>query len=147
MLTDEIMASPRVETPSSMGQLAIFGGAPALSEKIHVGRPNIGDRDALLARINDLLDRRWLTNNGPLVQEFEQTRRRFPGRQALHRHVQRYGGAGDRRPRPGIARRGDRSILYLYRDSPRAAMAGDHAGLLRRGSGHPEPGPGQSGDR
>ncbi|MFM7169206.1 MAG: DegT/DnrJ/EryC1/StrS family aminotransferase [Planctomycetaceae bacterium] len=38
---------------------------------LHVGRPNIGDRDALLARINDLLDRRWLSNNGPLVQEFE----------------------------------------------------------------------------
>ena len=39
---------------------------------LHVGRPNIGDRAALLARINDLLDRRWLTNNGPFVQEFEQ---------------------------------------------------------------------------
>ena len=25
-----------------------------------------------MARINDLLDRRWLTNNGPFVQEFEQ---------------------------------------------------------------------------
>jgi len=40
-------------------------------EVLHVGRPNIGDRDALLARINDMLDRRWLSNNGPLVQEFE----------------------------------------------------------------------------
>lgn len=51
--------------------LAIFGGVPAFSEKLHVGRPNIGDRDRLLERINDLLDRRWLTNNGPFVQEFE----------------------------------------------------------------------------
>jgi dTDP-4-amino-4,6-dideoxygalactose transaminase len=51
--------------------LAIFGGTPAFSEKLHVGRPNIGRREDLLARINDLLDRRWLTNNGPYVQQFE----------------------------------------------------------------------------
>jgi dTDP-4-amino-4,6-dideoxygalactose transaminase len=36
-----------------------------------VGRPNIGDRAVLIARIEDLLDRRWLTNNGPYVQEME----------------------------------------------------------------------------
>lgn len=39
---------------------------------IYVGRPNIGDRQALLLRINDMLDRRWLSNDGPLVKEFEQ---------------------------------------------------------------------------
>ena len=38
---------------------------------MHVGRPNIGNREHLLERINALLDRRWLTNNGPYVQEFE----------------------------------------------------------------------------
>jgi len=57
---------------SSLSELAILGGPAAFLESIHVGRPNIGDRGALLARINDLLDRRWLTNNGPFVQEFEQ---------------------------------------------------------------------------
>ena len=41
-------------------------------EKIFVGRPNIGNREKLLARINDMLDRRWLSNNGAFVQEFEQ---------------------------------------------------------------------------
>lgn len=56
----------------SYDELAIFGGTPTFSEKLHVGRPNIGDRDRLMQRINDLLDRRWLTNNGPYVQEFEQ---------------------------------------------------------------------------
>lgn len=40
-------------------------------DRLHVGRPNIGDRDALFSRINSILDSRWLTNNGPLVQEFE----------------------------------------------------------------------------
>jgi len=44
----------------------------ASKEKLHVGRPNIGDREALLARVNDLLDSRWLTNGGPFVGELEQ---------------------------------------------------------------------------
>lgn len=42
-----------------------------MDQVLHVGRPNIGDRNALLARINAMLDRRWLSNDGPLVQEFE----------------------------------------------------------------------------
>lgn len=53
-------------------ELAIFGGEPAFKEKLHVGRPNIGNRDRLLERINDMLDRRWLSNQGQFVQEFEQ---------------------------------------------------------------------------
>src|SRR5436853_5235649 len=51
--------------------LAIFGRPPAFADRLHVGRPNIGNRDRLLARINDMLDRDWLTNNGPYVQQFE----------------------------------------------------------------------------
>jgi dTDP-4-amino-4,6-dideoxygalactose transaminase len=51
--------------------LAILGGPPAFDEKLHVGRPNIGDRRRLLERINEILDRRWLTNSGPYVEEFE----------------------------------------------------------------------------
>lgn len=54
-----------------VNDLASFGGTQAFSEPLHVGRPNIGDRATLLARIEKMLDRRWLTNNGPLVQEFE----------------------------------------------------------------------------
>ncbi len=52
--------------------LAVFGGEPAFEQVLHVGGPNIGDRERLLERINDLLDRRWLTNHGPYVREFEQ---------------------------------------------------------------------------
>lgn len=59
--------------------LAIFGGAPAFGEKLHVGRPNIGDRAALMARIEDMLDRRWLTNNGRFVQELERELSEFLG--------------------------------------------------------------------
>jgi dTDP-4-amino-4,6-dideoxygalactose transaminase len=52
-------------------RLAIFGGTPCFQERLHVGRPNIGNRDRLMQRINDLLDRRWLSNGGPFVHEFE----------------------------------------------------------------------------
>lgn len=57
---------------TSVQDLAVFGGKPAFERTLHVGQPNIGNKEALLGRIADLLDRRWLTNNGPLVQEFEQ---------------------------------------------------------------------------
>jgi len=40
-------------------------------ETIHVGRPNIGDREAFLKLVGEMFDRRWLSNNGPLVQQFE----------------------------------------------------------------------------
>ncbi|MEU0562582.1 aminotransferase class I/II-fold pyridoxal phosphate-dependent enzyme [Dactylosporangium sp. NPDC006015] len=44
---------------------------PLFAEHLHVGRPNVGDRGRFLDRINGALDRLWLANNGPLVQEFE----------------------------------------------------------------------------
>lgn len=44
---------------------------PAFAEPLHVGRPNVGDRARLLDRINDILDKRWFTNGGSYVQEFE----------------------------------------------------------------------------
>lgn len=51
--------------------LALFGGSPAFQDVLHVGRPNIGNREKLLERINDMLDRRWLSNNGPFLLELE----------------------------------------------------------------------------
>jgi dTDP-4-amino-4,6-dideoxygalactose transaminase len=42
-----------------------------MNDPLHVGCPNIGNREVLLGRIGDMLDRRRLSNNGPLVQEFE----------------------------------------------------------------------------
>jgi dTDP-4-amino-4,6-dideoxygalactose transaminase len=55
-----------------LSDLAILGGNPTFDEKLHVGRPNIGDRDRILEYVNTILDNRWLTNNGPFVQQFEQ---------------------------------------------------------------------------
>lgn len=54
-----------------LSRLAIFGGTPAFSEKLYVGRPNLGDRSAFLDRVNKIFDNRWLTNNGPNLEEFE----------------------------------------------------------------------------
>ncbi|HEV8433245.1 MAG TPA: aminotransferase class I/II-fold pyridoxal phosphate-dependent enzyme [Thermoanaerobaculia bacterium] len=57
--------------PQNFTELAVFTGRPAFAEPKHVGRPNIGDRARLRERLDDLLDRRWLTNDGPYVQELE----------------------------------------------------------------------------
>lgn len=51
--------------------LAINGAAPAFDELLHVGRPNIGDKEAFLAYVDQIFERRWLSNDGPLLQEFE----------------------------------------------------------------------------
>ncbi len=57
--------------------LAAFGGPPAFSEPLHVGRPNVGDRTRFLERVEGVLDRRWFTNNGPLVIELEEKLAQF----------------------------------------------------------------------
>jgi dTDP-4-amino-4,6-dideoxygalactose transaminase len=60
--------------PSSMQstELALFTRQPRFVESLHVGRPNLGDRQTFLNRVGEMLDRRWLSNDGPLVKEFEQ---------------------------------------------------------------------------
>jgi dTDP-4-amino-4,6-dideoxygalactose transaminase len=50
-----------------------------MNDPLHVGRPNIGSREDLLRRITEMLDRRWFSNNGPLVQEFERGISEFIG--------------------------------------------------------------------
>lgn len=67
------------EHKTDIKELAIFGGKPVFDHKLHVGFPNIGDRKRLNERFNDILDRRWLSNNGPYVQEFERKIADFVG--------------------------------------------------------------------
>lgn len=55
----------------SSRDLAINGAPPAFEQPLHVGRPNIGSREAFMQLAGEMFDRRWLSNNGPLVQEFE----------------------------------------------------------------------------
>lgn len=62
----------KVEQAKAVGSLAIFGGTPAFTNALHVGQPNIGNRQKFAERVDDILDRRWLTNGGSYVTEFEQ---------------------------------------------------------------------------
>ena len=64
-------AEPVHSPKHRVGDLRIFGGSPAFIEKLHVGRPNVGNSQRFLERVNDILERKWLTNNGPYVDEFE----------------------------------------------------------------------------
>ena len=73
------MTMPKTQPEFQPIDLAIFGRSPAFAEKVHVGRPNIGNRARLLGRINDMLDRNWLTNDGPYVQQFEKQIAEFAG--------------------------------------------------------------------
>ena len=57
--------------PTRGPALALFGDAPAFAETLHVGRPNMPDRAAFLARMETLLDSGRLTNLGPMTQAFE----------------------------------------------------------------------------
>src|ERR1700736_3010658 len=63
----------------SLTDFGLAGAPPAFAEKLHVGRPNIGDRTRLLERINAVLDSRWLTNSGPFALEFERRIADFTG--------------------------------------------------------------------
>jgi dTDP-4-amino-4,6-dideoxygalactose transaminase len=56
---------------TSAADLAINGAPPAFAEALHVGRPNIANRARFLELVGDMLDRCWLSNDGPLVREFE----------------------------------------------------------------------------
>jgi dTDP-4-amino-4,6-dideoxygalactose transaminase len=56
---------------SSLADLGILGGLPLFSQLQHVGRPNLPTSEALFARLRGVLERRWLTNDGSEVREFE----------------------------------------------------------------------------
>ena len=70
------LASPVVvdakAAETRMPSLALFEDKPAFAQPLHVGRPNIANRERFLDLTGQMLDRCWLSNDGPLVQEFEQ---------------------------------------------------------------------------
>jgi dTDP-4-amino-4,6-dideoxygalactose transaminase len=69
MNSTELSSETRpVETAVPSGQ----SGGRAFAEPLHVGRPNLGDRERFLSRVAGMFDRNWLSNAGPLVREFEQ---------------------------------------------------------------------------
>jgi dTDP-4-amino-4,6-dideoxygalactose transaminase len=56
----------------NINDLAIFGGEPEFDQKLHVGQPNISNRASFIANIEDILDRKWLTNQGRFEQQLEE---------------------------------------------------------------------------
>ena len=64
---------------NSINDLALLGGSPEFSQPLYVGKPNIGDKERFLSRMNDILETRLLTNNGPFVREFEERVARMMG--------------------------------------------------------------------
>ena len=60
------------KTFNSAADLAINGTPPAYDKPLHVGRPNIGNRVIFDQYVDQIYESGWLTNNGPLVQEFEE---------------------------------------------------------------------------
>ena len=63
----------------SIADLALHGAPPLFAEALHVGRPNIGNHERFLSRARDILERQWLSNNGPVAQEFEAAIARYLG--------------------------------------------------------------------
>lgn len=49
----------------------LTGSNPIFSETLHVGRPNVVDEGKFLDKVSEIIKRRWLSNNGPVVQAFE----------------------------------------------------------------------------
>jgi len=55
----------------TLPDLALFGGTPLFAEKRFVGRPNLAPTDEILADMRQILDQRWLSNDGPYLKGFE----------------------------------------------------------------------------
>lgn len=60
------------ETIFAAESLAVFGAPPAFVEPLHVGHPNVGDRKAILERLESLVDHHGLDASRVLVGEFEE---------------------------------------------------------------------------
>lgn len=69
----------KLNQKSCVVDLAIFSGNPYFQDPLYVGRPNIGNERQFLSRINDIFERKWLTNNGKYVQELEAKLSEFLG--------------------------------------------------------------------
>jgi dTDP-4-amino-4,6-dideoxygalactose transaminase len=70
---------PHLRVKTVIDDLAILGGEPQFDSMLHVGRPNIGNREKLLERFSDIIDTRRLSNGGPYIQEFESQIAQFLG--------------------------------------------------------------------
>ena len=59
--------------------LAIAGAVRHLPTRCMWARPNVGNQERLMRRIQEVIESRWFSNNGPRVQEFEREAARYLG--------------------------------------------------------------------
>lgn len=52
-------------------ELGIFTGKPRFEYPLHVGKPNIGNKERFKQRVDEIFTNGWLTNDGPFVKKFE----------------------------------------------------------------------------
>lgn len=70
------------ESQTHFGNVLELGGGPMdfvrssddtrFVTPVHVGAPNMGSRDAFQALVDEIFDNRWLSNDGPILQRFEE---------------------------------------------------------------------------
>ncbi len=61
------------KTINTASDLAVNGAPPLFSSPVHVGRPNIGDRATFDKFLDEMFDRKWLSNDGPLLRQLERS--------------------------------------------------------------------------
>ena len=110
--------------------LAILGGSAAFSAPLHVGRPNIGNRDRLFERLTEILDRGMLTNNGPCVRQFEERIAEMLGVRCCVATCNAT-IALQMAARATTLGRGHPAVLHLRGLGARAGLGGHHARILR----------------
>ena len=54
-----------------INQLGLFGAAPLFNEPLVVGQPDTSSQSRILERIEHVIASGFLTNDGPLVKQFE----------------------------------------------------------------------------
>ncbi|MFQ3244430.1 MAG: dTDP-4-amino-4,6-dideoxygalactose transaminase [Arenicella sp.] len=62
--------SPRKKR--SLPELAVFGGTATFNHPRCVNTPNFGEEEVLHKHVSAIVQRRWFTNDGPLVQQLEE---------------------------------------------------------------------------
>jgi dTDP-4-amino-4,6-dideoxygalactose transaminase len=65
------MGAPETLAVRTIGSLGVFGGRPSFPAPLHVGQPNLPPFERLAVRLQRVFERKWLTNRGPEVLEFE----------------------------------------------------------------------------
>ena len=55
-----------------LDEFAVLGGPPVFPTPLVVGRPSMPDRASLHRRVDEMLDSHQFTNNGLLLQQFEE---------------------------------------------------------------------------